>query len=286
MLACAGTPAEQKIVTVSIEPQKYMLEQITGDRIQVRCLLSDGANPETYDPSMTHMLNLQKSEAYLRMGNIGFEAALIDKIHDSHPDLKIFNTSLGIAPLTGTHGHAGHTPHEGPEAVDPHTWTSVKNARVIASNMLEAMTVIDPANKDYYRRNYERFAAHLDSLDRAIAARLAPMAGKAFMVWHPSMSYFARDYGLEQVVIGGHESKESSIGGMKSAIDHARELDARVFFAQPDMDSRQVSAINSEIGAQEVSVNPLSYHWEEEILKMADALAGSQTEETTEQPQQ
>ena len=58
---CAGGPPEQPIVTVSIEPQRYILEQITGDRVQVRSLLTEGANPETYDPSVTHMHNLGKS---------------------------------------------------------------------------------------------------------------------------------------------------------------------------------------------------------------------------------
>ena len=74
LIACGSGPTEKPIITVSIEPQRYLVEQIAGDRMQVRCLLADGANPETYDPSMTHMINLQKSAAYLRVGNIGFES--------------------------------------------------------------------------------------------------------------------------------------------------------------------------------------------------------------------
>ncbi len=270
--ACTGAPPEQKIVTVSIEPQKYILEQITGDRVQVRCLLSDGANPETYDPAMTHMLNLRRSLGYLRMGNIGFEAALLDKIHESNPDLPIFNTSEGIVPVTGTHGH-GDVAHD---VVDPHTWSSVKNARVIARNMCEAMVKIDPDNKAFYRRNFDNFDARLDSIDRVIASRLAQMHGKAFLVWHPSLSYFARDYGLEQIVVGGHEHKEMSVAELRAVIDHAREHGAEVFFSQKDLDSRHVSAVNEEIGARLVSIHPLSYNWEEEIIATADALVNNQ----------
>lgn len=269
LLACAGAPADDKIITVSIEPQKFLLEQIVGDEVQVRCLLSDGANPETYDPSMTHMLNLQKSLAYMRMGNIGFEAALIDKIHESHPDLAIYNTSLGVTPITGTHSHGDHDD----KSVDPHTWTSVKNAKIIARNMLEAMVEIDPDKKRTYQANYEHFAARLDSLDNAITAKLAPHAGETFMVWHPSLSYFARDYGMNQLVVGGHEQKEQSVGELRSAVDLARESGARVFFIQTDLDSRHVTAINSEIGANDVIINPLSYQWESEITRIADALA-------------
>lgn len=267
---CTGAPPEQKIVTVSIEPQKFMLEQITGDKVQVRCLLSDGANPETYDPSMTHMFNLQHSLGYLRMGNIGFEAALLDKIHESNPDLPIFNTSKGIVPLMGTHGHGG-VRHE---MVDPHTWSSVKNARIIAANMYEAMRQIDPENEEYYQRNLERFDSRLDSLDKVLSQQLAPLKGKAFLVWHPSLSYFARDYGLEQIVVGGEEHKEMSVNALRDVINEAREHDATVFFSQRDFDSRQVSAVNEEISARQVRIHPLSYDWEGEMMTIADALVG------------
>lgn len=269
--SCSSAPAESKIVTVSIEPQKYLLEQITGDRVEVRCLLSSSANPETYDPTVTHLMNLQKSLGYLRMGNIGFEAALLDKIHQANPDLPIYNTSEGVIPITGTHDHA----HDGilHSEVDPHTWSSVKNAKIIASNMLDAMVEIDPDNKAYYQRNYSRFATHLDSLDRALATKLAPIEGGAFMVWHPSLSYFARDYGLEQIVIGNAEHKDISPAKLKEAIDHATEHGADVVFIQKDFDSRQINAINTQIGAKEVNINPMAYDWETEITSIANALA-------------
>ena len=267
--ACTSAPSESKIVTVSIEPQKYLLEQITGDRVEVRCLLANGANPETYDPSVTHLMNLQKSMGFLRMGNIGFESALLDKIHQANPELPIYNTSDGISLITGTHSHNSVIHGD----VDPHTWSSVKNAKVITKNMLDAMIEIDPANKAYYQRNYTRFASHLDSLDNAITAKLAHVHGKAFLVWHPSLSYFARDYGLEQVVVGNAEHKDVALGSLREVVEHAREHEADIFFTQKDFDSRQVSAINSQIGAREVSINPMAYEWENEMLTLADALA-------------
>lgn len=269
---CSSTHSDKPIVTVSIEPQKWMLEQITGDRVTVRTLIANGANPETYDPSLTHILNLNKSIALLRMGNIGFEAAMLDKIRQEQPDLPIYNTSLGITPITDTHSHGDHE-HS---VVDPHTWTSVKNARVIARNMLTAMEEIDPAHKTYYRNNYERFDAHLDSLDRAIAERIARGGQEAFMVWHPSLSYMARDYGLTQLVGGGHENKEISVGTLRRAIADASARGVRVFFFQKEFDSRQADALAEELGGmgvERVEINPMSYDWEQEILTIADALS-------------
>ncbi|MDE6178126.1 MAG: zinc ABC transporter substrate-binding protein, partial [Duncaniella sp.] len=242
-------------------------------------VLSKGANPDKYDPAMPPMINIQKSEAFFRVGNVGFEAALIDKIHDSNPDLPIFDTSRGIDPVRGTHAH--HHPRGAVDAVDdelavdPHTWTSVKNARIMARNMLDALVEIDPEGKGLYTRNYEKFDARLDSLDRAYALRLAPEAGKAFLVWHPSLSYFARDYGLEQVVTGGAEGKDMSATGLREAVENARSHNPRVFFSQKDLDTRQVASLNAEIGAREVLINPMSYDWAAEMDRIVDALAAS-----------
>lgn len=270
--ACSAAPAEAPIVTVSIEPQKYLLEQITGDKVDIRTLIANGANPENYDPSLTHIMNLRKSIGFLRMGNIGFEAALLDKIREEDPELPIFNTSAGVVPITGTHSHGGIKHEE----VDPHTWTSVKNAKIIVKNMLDAMVTVDPSNKGYYRRNYEKFVQRLDSLDRDFESRLAPHAGEHFMVWHPSLSYFARDYGLEQISAGNAENKESSLSMIRETIDHADTDHAKVFFYQKDLDNRQAEVMSRQLGLRRVSINPLSYDWESEMCAITDALTAAE----------
>lgn len=275
LVACTAPTGGAPIVTVSIEPQKYILEQITGDRVEIRTLIANGANPETFDPSVNNLINLTKSIGFLRMGNIGFEAAILDKIHSEHPDLPIFNTSLGVSPVTGTHSH-GNSIHE---MTDPHTWTSVKNVKTISRNMLDAMVQIDPSNATYYRKNYERFAAHLDSLDNALTAKLAPHKGDAFMVWHPSLSYFARDYGLEQIPAGNADNKDVAMGMLKEVIDMAAEHKVKVFFYQKDLDSRQAETLGAQLDLEKVNINPLSHDWEKEITAIADAIAATSVDE-------
>ncbi|MEZ3591611.1 MAG: zinc ABC transporter substrate-binding protein [Muribaculaceae bacterium] len=266
--ACGQKRADKPVVTVSIPPQKYLLEKITGDKVDIKCLLSSGANPESYEPSMSHLVNLGKSEAYFCIGNIGFETAIVDKVRANNPRIKIFNNSDGIPLIVGTHGHGAGNAAE----VDPHTWSSVKNAKVIASNMYRAMMDMDPGNGEYYTANYNRLAVSLDSLDARIAAMLAPHRGAAFVVWHPSLSYFARDYGLEQIAIGS-ESKESSVRSMQARIDEAISDSAQVFFFQKEFDTRQAQVVNEQLGAEMVTINPLDYKWRDEMLIIADAIA-------------
>ncbi len=111
----------------------------------------------------------------------------------------------------------------------------------------------------------------MDSIDSVVAGRLGSEGG-AFAVWHPSLSYFARDYGLEQIAVGA-ESKEVSPRRLKEIIDEARADSVEVFFFQREYDSRQAQTINSAIGSRLVTIDPLSYDWEGQLFLITDELA-------------
>lgn len=263
MWSCGRTPHEVDTLTVSIPPQKYLLDAIVGDKMKVNCLLSNGADPETYDPSMSHLINVEHSVAYFQIGNIGFEDAVIKRIKTSRPDLKIIDTSKGVEPIKGTHhGHEN----------DPHIWTSATNARIIAGNMYDAVAKIDPRNAAYYKSNLDRLIAHIDSVDAVIRADIASAPSKSFVIWHPSLSYFARDYGLNQIALGA-EHKEASVADLREQIDKAKESDAGIMFLQHQTDNRQTSIISSELGLPTAVINPLGYNWDEQMIAIGQNLA-------------
>lgn len=265
LISCSPDKDKKPVVTVSILPQKQLLDQIVGDRVEVKCILGAGANPETYDPTVTNLMGLEKSLAFMRIGSVGFEDAIASKIAESNPNLPIINSSEGIQPIYGTHGaHCNHT--------DPHTWTSVKNMRIIAQNMAQAMAKVDPANKDYYQKNAQKLYAHLDSLDAELTHKLQSKKGTAFLVWHPSLSYFARDYGLKQIVVGGDENKEASVKQLQQITDSVKGRSGYVFFFQKDFDNLHASAMSNDLKAHQVDISPMEYDWEPQIRKIADSL--------------
>lgn len=271
IISCNNTMKSKPIVTVSIQPQKYLLEKIVGDKYDVSCMLAQGANPEAYEPSMSHLMNLEKSLAFFKIGNIGFELAIMDKVKSNNPDLKIFDTSKGINLISGTHKEDIDDGHH--HEIDPHVWSSVTNAKIIAKNMYEAMVEIDPKHKNYFTKNYRNLQNELNQLNDSVSNMLDSMKGKSFLIWHPSLSYFARDYGLNQISLGS-EGKDISIKNMKAKIQQAKADSSVVFFFQPEFDGRQAQTIDKELGIKTVSINPMNYNWKQEILKTANAIAG------------
>ena len=91
LAACTGKLTEGKVVTVTIEPQRFFAERIAGDKFVVHCVVPSGQSPETYDPTPKQMVQIGQSEAYLQIGYIGFEQVWMQKIRENNPDLKIFD---------------------------------------------------------------------------------------------------------------------------------------------------------------------------------------------------
>lgn len=268
LAGCKNIDNNSRTIAVSILPQKYFLEQIVGDKFNVLCLLSPGANPEAYEPDMAHLMNLESSEAFFKIGNIGFELAISDRIKNNNPDLKIYDNSKGVALIHGSHSASEGHNHD----IDPHIWTSVGNARIIAKNMLDAVEELDPDNSKTYEKNFARLSERLDTIDARLSQILAPKKGTAFLVWHPSLTYFAHDYDLVQISLE-YDGKEASPAHIKHCIDEALEHHARVFFYQQEFDSRQVEALNEQIKAKIVPTNLLGYNWEDEMYNIANAIA-------------
>ena len=253
--------------------QKYFAEKIAGDRFNINCIVPPGSNPEAYDPSPSHLVHLGKSIAYFKIGHIGFELAWMDKLEQNNPNMKIFDTSEGIDILSGTHEHNDADVHHHHFDADPHTWSSPKNVRIIARNMYEAFVSIDPDGEKVFRKNYKELLDEINQVDSIMTERLSPVSGTMFAIYHPSLSYLAKDYNLHQLSLE-YNGKEPSAFYLKKAIDIARENNVKVIFIQQEFDAKQAESFASEINAKVVPINPLSYNWSEELLHITDAIAG------------
>lgn len=255
-----GNEDSRPTLCVSIEPQRRMLEELVGDDYNVVTMLKTGADPETYEPSVAQRMALSNADAYFTVGTLPFE----QKLAAAESEVTVYDTSRGIATLDGSHhGHDG--------AADPHIWTSLRNGRQMAANMLDGLSKLRPDKAQEYKARFTRMAARLDSLDAVTATRLSDAGVKAFAIWHPSLSYYASDYGLHQIAAHA-SSKDMSPGELAEMIGTARADSVTVFFTEKDMGSHQVATVNGEIGSRMIDINTLVYDWEQQISLITDAL--------------
>jgi len=261
LTACSPSTSNntgQKI-TVTIEPLRYFTEQIAGEKFTVMTMVPSGANPETYEPTPKQMVDLSESALYMKVGAIGFERTWTDKLKANAPQTRFVDTSEGIKPTLTANGIA-----------DPHTWLSCRNAKTIAINICDALKQSDAKDSTYFKQNLKTLLKRIDRTDKAVATRLKQKS-KAFLIYHPALTYFAQEYGLRQLSIE-EDGREPSAVQLKQVINTARQNHVKIIFIQREFDSRNTDIVARSTGAEKVEINPLSYDWDKEMVKIAQSL--------------
>ena len=270
LTACSGPDSKQEIptLTVTLEPLRYFTEAIAGDKFQVVSMVPKGSNPETYDPTPQQLVRLNQSQAYFRIGYIGFEQAWMERLEANAPQLKIVDTSRKVHLIKGKGHYHGDHYHEG--GVEPHIWNSAQNAMVITRNIYAALCELDANNQAYYKQRLDSIQQVIKQTDQTIKETLQH-ADSTFLIYHPALSYFARDYGLTQISIE-EDGKEPSPAQLSKLIEQCREKQAKTIFVQQEFDTRNAQLIADELGIPVTPINPLNYNWTEEMLHIASSL--------------
>lgn len=275
---------EQRRVFVSILPQKYFVQQICMDRVQVEVMVQPGASPHTYEPKASQMTKLASTAVYFAVGD-SFETAWLGKLAAVNPNMPIVHTDANITKIAmAAHGHDdGHEDagkmhhaedagHSGKGSPDPHIWLSPTLVKQQVKTMLDTLTRLYPDQVQFFTRNAEDFLGKIDELDAQLRTILKESRGKQFMVFHPSWGYFARDYGLEQLPVE-IEGKQPKPAQLKELVEHAREKDIRVIFAQPQFSIKSAQIIAREIGGEVTLADPLAEDWPTNLLMVAETIS-------------
>ncbi len=253
-------------VTVTIPPYQYLVSMIAEDKVDVNVMVSNGNNPETYEPYAQQMMELSKSSLYLKVGNIGFEQTWMKKLQDNAPDMRVIDTSAGITPAKTPGGN-----------IDPHVWMSCKNARIIASNILKALCELAPKDKQFFEKNYLSLLKIIDRRDSAIKQSFKdhPEMTRKFVIYHPILTYFARDYQLEQLAIE-EEGREPSAAQLKSLINRSRKENIKYCLIQAEFANRNTTTFINESHTKPMQINPLQGEWNRAMQEASMAILGKE----------
>lgn len=278
MVSCKNSAknheSQQESITVSILPQKYFVEKIVGNYFNINVMIPPGASPVTYEPTPKQMKDLMDSKVYIRIGHIEFEKSWMKKLQNINPDMAIVDQSKAAALIepdyNDDHDHEGHHHH----GVDPHIWTSPKEVRKQIALIYDYFLNAYPEHKQEFTTNYNTLVNQIDTLDQYITKTLNPYKDKKFLIFHPALSYIARDYGLEQISIE-IDGKEPTPANIQEIIQIAKAENIKVIFVQQQFSTHNARVIAEEIDGNVVQIDPLAYNWAESIQMIVDELAQS-----------
>lgn len=267
-ILCGGCtsrrPADGEPLYVSILPLRSLVQGIVGDDFDIEVLVPPGASPETFEPTPRQFVGLNKARMVFNVGLIDFETTLLAKVEDQ---AKVVDLSRGIELIAGTcsHGSHGHTHTHG---IDPHVWTSPRALQKMAENAYEAIRKAYPDSVKY-ETNYRLLQQELKALDERTAARIAASDVEYFIIYHPALTYYARDYGLRQIAIEA-DGKEPSAKQLTQLIRQAREDGVRRILYQSQFPASAVEVIARDIDAEYAEVDPLR----EDVIANIEEITG------------
>ena len=231
-------------VTVSIPPQAFLLQKIAGNSLNINTMLPPGADAESYEPSMQAQRSLEESGEYAMVGTLPFEESMAPKLKNIYPQLVVSRTFVCAHPHH--HHDEGEEHHHDHEGDDPHVWTTPRQLQIMADTLLQVAVRANPALRNQYVSNHTALSRELTRLQQQMTNDLSPLRGQAVVIWHPSLSFLAREYGFRQTAIqDGH--KEPSPRQMADVVDEVKAHGAVAFFIEQEHSPRMAEALNADL---------------------------------------
>ncbi|SNV57013.1 metal ABC transporter substrate-binding protein [Veillonella rodentium] len=240
--------ANKKVqVVTSFNAMAEFAKAIGGDKVEVSTIIPDGTEPHDFELKPENMKQLSSAQLFVYNG-LGMEPWDEQAIAAAKNDkLVSVKASDGVETIKNT------DPEEIKEhgAEDPHAWLSLKNAKIEVKNIKDALVKADPANKDYYEKNYTDYVAKLDAMIKKYEDQFAKAPHKNFVTGHAAFAYLCRDFGLEQNSVEDVFAEgEPNAAQLAKLIEYCKDNHITTIFAE-EMASPDVSkTLAQEVGAK------------------------------------
>ena len=263
-IACAGeqpaaaptsAPAQSASgplnVVATVSPITSIVENIGGTRISLQGVVPEGVNSHTFEPAPAVAVALSGADLIFLNGLFLEEPTLEMAKANLKPGASI--VSLGEQTITRDQWQFDFSFPEEDGHPNPHLWPdpilTLRYAEIVRDNLAAR----DPANADYYRANYDAFAARIATLDEAIKVIIPtiPAENRKLLTYHDSWAYFADRYGL--TVIGAvqpSDFSEPSARDVANLITQIREEGIPAVFGSEVFPSDVMQTIAAESGAK------------------------------------
>ena len=219
-------------------------------------LLEAGASPHFYQLRPSEARLLARADILLWVGPEleNFLARPLANLTSSALILTATRLSgVRLLPLRDAERHGGESAF-----YDPHLWLDPDNAAAIGDAVGEALAKRDPDRAALYRDNARELDARLAELKREIAALLAPVRERPFLVLHDAFRYFARAFGLRAA--GAVSLSPEQPPGPRRVAEILRIIRAegvRCIFTEPQLRSPLLQRLVADTGLKTAVLDPL-----------------------------
>jgi ABC-type Zn uptake system ZnuABC Zn-binding protein ZnuA len=237
-----GTSGGRDLTVVATTTQVAdFVENVGGDRVEVRRLLRPGADPHEYEPRPSDALAVADASVVFRSG--GDVDGWLDNVIEGAGGRARQVTLIDHVPVVLKKG--GET--------DPHWWQDPRNVVHAVNAIRDALGAADPAGRSGYARRAARYSERLRRLDASIARcfRGVPASRRKVVTTHDALGYFTRRYRIElvgSVIPSLSTQAQASARDVQRLVERIRSEHVRAVFPESQLNPRLERAIANEAG--------------------------------------
>ena len=247
----AGAGGARLRVVTTVAPITSLVSMVAGGLADVRGLIPEGADSHTFEPPPSAAKALADADVVFVNGL---------KLEDPTQDLAKANRKRGaevveLGDLTVTPDRYlfdfSFPRSEGKP--NPHLWTNPPYAKEYARIARDTLARRDPIHAGDYASNYDRLAAQVDALDRAMVAASSTVPKRELLTYHDAYAYFADHYGW--TVIGALQVSSFSDPTPKEVaalIRQVRQAGVPAIFGSEVFPSKVLAQVGTEAGVRYV----------------------------------
>jgi len=247
-------------VAVTINVIEDMVEQIGGNRVEAKSLVTGLENPHTYSTTPEDRQAVENADLFIEVG-MGLEP-WADGLTNDIPQEKIMVLSDNCTKL-GT---------------NPHVWMDPENGKAIAWDIAKKLCSIDPEGTEYYMHNLRRFTGEISYAEVRARSLGAEVAGSGVITATPGFSYLLRTMNISEVhTLVTTPGSSPSAGDIAECEEAVRNGEAYALIDLAQSPSPTIEQIADDTGAVVVVGTPLLgvlglEHYTEIIVYNAQAI--------------
>ncbi len=260
-----GSPVLAKPRPPVVLATTFPIYQITrnvaqGGSLTVELMLPAALGcPHDYALTPRDMMRLGKAKA-LVVNGLGMEEFLHTALKKAGPSLTIIDSSKGITSLITDENEGHGQRHKGGQhhvQVNPHLFVSPGLAGLLAVNIANGLSRIDPKSAPVYQENARVYGERMAVLDQKVRALGKRLVHRQIMTQHGVFDYLARDMGLTiAAVLASHGVREPSASEMLALTKTIRTKKIRAIFIEPGYSPKAARALSKETGIPVVVLDP------------------------------
>ena len=259
--------ATEPLVISTIDPYQFFIKKIAGDTVEVAVFVPSGVSSHSFEPTSGQVMKLSRADIWFTIGE-AFETKVVQVINSYNKNMQISNLQEGIDLI-----HPKQCKNLCCQGnADLHFWLDTQNVKKQAGKIESVLSAKFPEHKNLYAENLTKLLSEIDSLTQKINIITADAKNRSFMISHPALAYFGRQFNFNQIPIE-FEGKEPSPKQITALLKLAKENNISQIFVEPQYLNKAAQVLSQKIGANLITIDPYSANYPQMMLNIAHKLS-------------